>query len=149
SLTFQTTHNKYFDYDSPSITKAQYLGTAGDIFGRSGRSFAYIGYVPTPGPLGSTATATSLPVTAAGVPYSNTNYNQYYKFAVNSRQDHLYGLTLATPVGDAVAVTVTGYYEDKKGYGVSPEAYATSLANYNAERLIVAGLTAPKGIQYG
>ncbi|MET0271795.1 MAG: TonB-dependent receptor, partial [Phenylobacterium sp.] len=48
-----------------------------------------------------------------------------------------------------LSVQATGYYEDKGGYGVSPEAYATSLASYNAERLIVPGLTAPKGIQYG
>jgi iron complex outermembrane receptor protein len=149
SLTFQTVHNDYFDYDSPSITKAQYLGTAGDIFGRSGSGFAYLGYVPVPGPVGSPATATSLPMTTAGIPYSNANYNQYYKFAVNSRKDHLYGLTLKQAVTEAIDVSVTGYYEDKTGYGVSPESYATSLANYNAERLIVPGLTAPRGIQYG
>lgn len=149
SLTFQTVHNKYFDYDSPSITKAQYAGTAGDIFGRSGRDFAYIGYVPVPGAAGTPATATSLPITTAGIPYSNTAYNQYYKFAVNSREDHLYALTLKTPIGENVDVSVTGYYEDKKGYGVSPEAYATSLASHNAERLIVPGLFAPRGIQYG
>ncbi|HEX7887060.1 MAG TPA: TonB-dependent receptor [Phenylobacterium sp.] len=149
SLTFQTVHNKYFDYDSPSISKSQYLGTAGDIFGRSGQSFAYIGYVPVPGPLGSAATATSLPMTAAGIPYSNANYGNYYKFAVNSREDHLYGLTLKSALGEAIDVSVTGYYEDKQGYGVSPESYATSLGNYNAERLIVPGLFAPRGIQYG
>ena len=150
SLTFQTVHNKYFDYDSPSITKAQYAGTAGDIFGRSGRSFAYLGYVPVPGAFGSPATATSLPAASATAPaYSNANYSQYYKFAVNSREDHLYALTLKTPLGDAIDVSVTGYYEDKEGYGVSPEAYATSLTNYNAERLIVPGLFAPRGIQYG
>ncbi|MET0271685.1 MAG: TonB-dependent receptor plug domain-containing protein, partial [Phenylobacterium sp.] len=63
-ISFQTVHNDYFDFDSPSITKAQYAGTAGDIFGRSGRDFAYLGYVPT------------LPVTTAGIPFSNTNYNQ-------------------------------------------------------------------------
>jgi len=149
SLTFQTVHNDYFDYDSPSITKAQYEGRAGDIFGRSGRDFAYLGYVPVPGALGSAATATSLPITTAGVTYSNANYNQYYKFAVNKRKDHLYGLTFKTAIGDAIDLTSTAYYEDKGGYGVSPEAYATSLASYNAERLIVAGLTAPKGLQYG
>ena len=143
SLTFQIVHNDYFDYDSPSITKAQYLGTAGDIFGRKGRSFAYLGYVPLSGPLGSAATATSLPITAAGIPYSNAAFNQYYKFAVNSRKDHLYGLTLATPLGEAFDISTTAYYEKKSGYGVSPEAYATSLASYNNQRLIVAGLTAP------
>jgi iron complex outermembrane receptor protein len=149
SLTFQTVHNDYYDYDSPSITKAQYFGTAGDVFGRSGRDFAYIGYVPVPGAVGSAATATSLPMAVAGVPYSNANYAQYYKFAVNKRKDHLYGLTFKTAIGENISLTSTAYYEDKGGYGVSPEAYATSLASYNAERLIVAGLTAPKGLQYG
>lgn len=149
SVTFQTVHNKYFDFDSPSITKAQYAGTAGDIFGRSGREFAYLGYIPTPGPVGSAATASSLPMTTAGIPYSNTAYNQYYKFAINSREDHLYALTLKMAFGEAVDLSVTAYYEDKEGYGVSPEAYATSLASHNAQRLIVAGLTAPRGIQYG
>ena len=149
SLTFQTVHNDYFDYDSPSITKAQYFGNANDIFGRKGRDFAYLGYVPVSGAVGSPATATSLPMTAAGIAYSNTAYNQYYKFAINKRKDHLYGLTFKTALGDAVDLTATAYYEDKGGYGVSPEAYSTSLASHNAERLIVTGLTAPKGIQYG
>jgi len=150
-ISFQTVHNDYYDYDSPSITKAQYAGTAGDVFGRSGRSFAYLGGVPLSVPFGTPVSipTASLPETTAGVPYSNANYAQYYKFAVNKRKDHLYGLTLDTPITDTLSVIATGYYEDKSGYGVSPEAYATSLASYNAERLIVAGLTAPKGLQYG
>ena len=148
-ISFQTVHNDYYDYDSPSITKAQYAGTAGDVFGRSGRNFAYLGGVPLSTPFGTAATSASLPQTTAGVAYSNANYAQYYKFAVNKRKDHLYGLTLDTPITDTLSVIATGYYEDKSGYGVSPEAYATSLSSYNAERLIVAGLTAPKGLQYG
>jgi iron complex outermembrane receptor protein len=141
SLTFQAVDNDYFDYDSPSITKAQYLGTAGDLFGRKGRNFAYLDYVP--GASGVTAP------TVPGITYSNPLYNQYYKQAINSRQDQLYGLTFASKVTDDFKFTATGYYEDKKGYGVSPEAYATSLASYNAERLIIPGLFAPKGLQYG
>jgi iron complex outermembrane receptor protein len=150
-VTFQTVHNDYFDYDSPSITKAQYAGTAGDLFGRKGRYFAYLGVPPTSVPFGTAVTipTASLPETAAGVPYSNAGYAQYYKFAINKRKDHLYGLTLNTPLGESLDLTTTAYYEDKGGYGVSPEAYATSLASYNAERLIVPGLFAPKGIQYG
>lgn len=150
-ITFQTVHNDYFDYDSPSITKAQYAGTAGDVFGRKGRYFAYLGAVPTSVPFGTPLSIPtgSLPETMAGVPYSNANYAQYYKFAINKRKDHLYGLTLNTPITDNLDLTTTAYYEDKGGYGVSPEAYATSLASYNAERLIVPGLFAPKGIQYG
>ncbi len=137
SLTLQAVDNDYFDYDSPSITKAQYAGAAGDAFGRSGRNFAYLSTVPV------------LTPTVAGIAFSNPLYNQYYKQAINSRQDQLYGLTFASQVSDDFKVSLTGYYEDKKGYGVSPEAYATSLTNYNAERLIIPGLFAPKGLQYG
>jgi iron complex outermembrane recepter protein len=90
-----------------------------------------------------------LPQTTTGIVYSNANYNQYYKQAINSRTDNLFGLSLVAPVGDALDLTSTAYYEDKAGYGVSPEAYATSLASYQAERLIVPGLVAPRGLQYG
>lgn len=137
SLSFLTLHNDYFDYDSPSISRAQYNGLAGDLFGRSGRDFAYLGYVPV------------LPQTAAGVPYSNALYNQYYKFAVNSRNDHLYGLSLALPLNDQLDVRSTVYYESKSGYGVSPEAYATSLASHNAQAALYPQLFKPRGIQYG
>lgn len=150
-ITFQTVHNDYFDYDSPSVTLAQYNGTAGDVFGRKGRYFAYLGVIPTPTPFGSALSvpAGSLPEAVAGIPYSNANYAQYYKFAINKRKDHLYGLTLNTPITSNLDLTTTAYYEDKGGYGVSPEAYATSLSSYNAERGIVAGIVAPRGIQYG
>ncbi|MBN9318700.1 MAG: TonB-dependent receptor, partial [Caulobacterales bacterium] len=148
-LVFQTVHNNYFDYDSPSITKAQYAGTAGDIFGRRGRNFSYLGVVPTPTPFGTTATLASLPAVQDGPTYSNANYNQYYKFAVNHRMDHLYGLTLNVPIGENIKLGGTAYYEEKGGYGVSPEAYATSLTNHRAELGIVPGLVAPRGIQYG
>ena len=150
-ITFQTVHNDYFDYDSPSVTLAQYNGTAGDVFGRKGRYFAYLGVIPTSTPFGSALSvpAGSLPEAVAGIPYSNANYAQYYKFAINKRKDHLYGLTLNTPITSNLDLTTTAYYEDKGGYGVSPEAYATSLSSYNAERGIVAGIVAPRGIQYG
>jgi len=45
-LDLKVVHNDFFDYDTPSISKAQYHGNAGDIFGRSGRHFGYLGYVP-------------------------------------------------------------------------------------------------------
>lgn len=137
SLTLQATRNDYFDYDSPAITQAQYDGTANDPFGRSGRYFAYLDTVPV------------LPQTTPGILYSNASYNQYFKQAINSRTDNLFGLSLASPLGTALDLTATAYYEDKEGYGVSPEAYATSLSSYNAERLIVPGLFAPRGLQYG
>lgn len=137
ALSFTTLHNDYFDYDSPSITKAQYLGTANDAFSRRGRDFAYLGQVP------------QLPATTPGIAYSNALHNQYYKFAVNSRSDHLYGLNLALPIADHVDLDATVYYEDKGGYGVSPEAYATSLASHNAQAAWYPELADPRGIQYG
>jgi len=138
-ISLQAVHNDYFDYDSPSITLAQYNGTAGDLFGRAGREFSYLDNIPQLPPA----------VGAAGVQFSNAAYNQFYKQAINSRKDTLVGLSLATPITDALSVHTTAYYEDKDGYGVSPEAYLTSLASYNNERNIIPGLTAPRGLQYG
>ncbi|MEK7343190.1 MAG: TonB-dependent receptor [Pseudomonadota bacterium] len=143
SIAFRFLYNDYFDYDSPAITKAQYNGVPGADplsgvgINRSGRYYAYLATVPV------------FPVTAPGVQYSNTGYNQYYKQAINSRTDYLYSLHGDFAVTDELQLNLTGYYEDKKGYGVSPEAYATSLASHNAERLIVPGLFAPRGLQYG
>lgn len=137
SLAFRFLYNDYFDYDSPAISIAQYEGTAGDAFGRSGRYFAYLGEVP------------DLPVTTPGIRYSNTLYNQYFKQAVNSRTDYLYSLHGDFELTPGFTFSPTLYYEDKQGYGVSPEAYATSIAAHNAQRLIVPGLTAPRGLQYG
>jgi iron complex outermembrane receptor protein len=141
-LTFRFLYNDYFDYDSPAITVAQYKGVPGSdpVFNRSGREFAYLGTVPS---------NAILPPTVAGVPFSNPLYNQYYKQAINSRTDYLYSLTGNFTATEHVHFMLTGYYEDKKGYGVSPEAYSTSLASYNAERLVVPGLNAPRGLQYG
>lgn len=129
--------NDYFDYDAPSINKAQWNGTAGDIFGRVGRDFAYLGQVP------------DLPETVAGIRYSHGSHNQYYMQAVNSRTDVLYRLSGSLPLGQRARVEATAYYEDKEGYGVSPEAYATSLASYNAQRNVLTDLVAPRGLQYG
>lgn len=137
SISLLAVHNKYFDYDSPSISRAQYLGTTTDPFGRVGRDFAYLGEVPV------------LPATTPGVTYSNVNYNQYYKQALNARKDTLLGLSLETPLAESLDLTSGVYYEDKGGHGVSPEAYATSLSSHNAQSGIIAGLVAPRGLQYG
>ncbi len=137
TLDLKVVHNDFFDYDTPSISKAQYLGTANDPFGRSGREFGYLGYVP------------SLPPTVPGVAYSNSGYNQYYQQAINQRTDTLYGLDGHFVLSPDVELRGTAYYEDKDGYGVSPEAYATSLASHRAQRSIIPGLYAPLGLQYG
>lgn len=139
SLTARALYNDYFDYDSPAISILQYQGLANDAFGRSGRYFAYLGTVPVLAPL----------TTAPTVTYSNPLYNQYYKQAINSRTDKLFCLAGDFEVTSTLHFRPVAYYEDKEGYGVSPEAYATSLTAHNAQRLIVPGLFAPRGLQYG
>jgi iron complex outermembrane receptor protein len=139
TVAFNFVYNDFFDYDTPAITRAQYLGTTPtpDLFGRKGRFFPYLGTVP------------NLPATVAGIPFSNTAHNQYFEQAVNDRRDILYGLTAELPITDALTFKGTVYYEDKTGFGTSPEAYATSLTAHNAQRLIIPGLFAPRGLQYG
>jgi len=133
-LTFQTVHNVYNDFDSPDISLAQYQA--------QGRYVGYLGTVPAP-------TGDYAPTTP-GVTYSNANYGNYYKFATNNRVDHLYGLTLKTPLNDRIKLTATAYYEDKGGFGVSPDSYSNSLTQYNREISVgITGLTAPLGVQYG
>ena len=129
-------HNSFYDYDSPYVSIAQYGGSANDLFGRSGRYFAYLDSLP------------DLPESVPGVRYSNTGYNQFYKQAVNQRRDTLYSLGGQFEIRPDLLNYTTLYYEAKKGFGVSPEAYATSLALHNAESN-VDGLFAPKGVQYG
>jgi len=129
-------HNSFYDYDSPYVSIAQYEGTANDPFGRSGRNFAYLDSLP------------DLPQTVPGVRYSNASYNQFYKQAVNQRRDTLYSLGGQFEIRPDLLNYTTLYYEAKKGFGVSPEAYATSLALHNNESN-VDGLFAPKGVQYG
>lgn len=136
-IKFKVVYNDFDDYDVPGLNYLKYNGQAGDVFGRSGRKFGYLGELP------------NLPETVAGVPFSNANYNQYYKLANNQRKDVLYGLSGHFLISQALENNSTIYYEDKKGTGVSPEAYSVSLANYNAEKNIIAGLHAPKGLQYG
>jgi len=136
SLWLRAVHNAFHDFDSPYVSLAQYHGTANDAFGRSGRDFPYLDHLP------------DLPRTVPGVPYSNSGYNQYYKQAINQRRDTLYSLGGEFRLNDDLTQYATLYYEGKRGYGVSPEAYATSLALHNAEAN-VPGLFDPKGVQYG
>ncbi|MFV2949783.1 TonB-dependent receptor [Pseudomonas japonica] len=136
SLWLRAVHNAFHDFDSPYVSLAQYHGTANDAFGRSGRDFPYLDYLP------------DLPETVPGVQYSNSGYNQYYKQAINQRRDTLYSLGGQFRLSDSLSQYATLYYEGKRGYGVSPEAYATSLALHNAEAN-VPGLFDPKGVQYG
>jgi iron complex outermembrane receptor protein len=118
-------HNHFHDYDSPFIVKGQ------------SRYTSYLATVP------------ALEPTVAGIPYSNPEYANYYGLQVNHRSDYLYNFTGHVDVSASVKLLLTGYYEDKGGYGVSSEDYATALDNYNSEKDVISGLVAPRGVEYG
>lgn len=132
--------NDFFDYDSPTLSRAQYH-SGSDVGGKSGRDRGYIRLVPnsTPG----------FTPTVAGVPYSNPNYTYDYALAVNIRNDKLYGATTHFGLWEDAWLESTAYWEDKDGYGVSPDGYANSLSRYTPQAAVGLPVTAPRGVQYG
>ena len=135
-LTTSMVYNDFFDYDSPGMTMAQYNSATPDLGGKTGRDLGYIGYVPDLG-------------VGAAVPFQNANYTYYYEDRVNIRKDFLLGSTLDTQVNENLSLTATAYFEDKDGYGVSPDGYANTLTFYNRQRTAGLAVTAPRGVQYG
>jgi iron complex outermembrane receptor protein len=129
--------NDFFDYDSPTLTRADYLSATPDAGGKTGRYRGYIGVLPTYAP------------TAPGIPFSDNRYTYYYKTAINVRKDKLFGGTIHAGISDAIFAESTIYYEDKDGYGVSPDAYANSLSRFTPQRAAGLAVTAPRGSQYG
>ncbi len=133
--------NDFFDYDSPTLSRTLYNSATPDVGGNTGRDRGYIAVVPnsTPG---------FAPV-AGGPAFSNSNYTYTYNLALNVRKDKLYGGTVHLGIADGVWAEATGYYEDKGGYGVSPDSYANSLLQYTRQTAAGLALTAPRGTQYG
>tara|TARA_R110000868_G_scaffold75144_6_gene216970 strand:- start:3323 stop:5698 length:2376 start_codon:yes stop_codon:yes gene_type:complete len=140
---FKFVSNDFFDYDSPTITRAQYNCVSRNAVGQCGRDFALIENVPntTPGfaPLAS----------APNVYYSNAAYTGVYNLAINVRKDKLYGATFHAGIAEGVWAESTLYWEDKDGYGVSPDGYANSLGRYTPQAQAGLAVVAPKGVQYG
>ncbi|WP_294238394.1 TonB-dependent receptor [uncultured Sphingomonas sp.] len=136
---FKFVSNDFFDYDSPTLSRTEYYSKTPDLAGHVGR---YRGYYGDPLP-------TYAP-TVAGVPYSNSNYTYYYGQAINVRKDRLYAGTFHFGIADGVDAETTIYYEDKDGWGSSPDSYANTLTYYNRQRLVSGlALTAPRGTQFG
>ena len=138
---FKFVSNDFFDYDSPSITRAQYNCTAPNLIGQCGRDYAYLENVPN--------TTPGFAPTVPGVYYSNPNYAQVYNLAINVRKDKLYGATFHAGIAEGVWAESTLYYEDKGGYGVSPDTYANSLTRYNGQVAVGLPVTRPRGTQFG
>lgn len=138
---FKFVSNKFYDFDSPTLTRAQYFSSTPDVGGNTGRDRGYISVVPntTPG---------FAPVTG-GPAYSNANYAYTNTLAINVRDDKLYGGTVHAGIAYGVWAEATAYWEDKGGYGVSPDTYANSLTQYQRQTAAGIALFAPRGTQYG
>ncbi|WP_340265220.1 TonB-dependent receptor [Sphingobium mellinum] len=133
--------NDFFDYDSPTITRGQYACSVQNALGQCGRDFAYIENVPN--------TTPGFAPTAPGIYYSYAAYTAVYNLAINVRKDRLYGATVHAGIADGVWAESTLYWENKDGYGVSPDSYSNSLSRYTPQAAAGLPVVAPLGVQYG
>ncbi|MCJ2186701.1 TonB-dependent receptor [Novosphingobium beihaiensis] len=138
---FKFVSNDFFDYDSPFLSLSDYNSTTPDLGGKTGR---YRGYINVPDP--STPGFEPAPGEPA---YSNGNYTYTYAQAINVRKDKLYSLSLHGGIASNFWVDGTAYWEDKTGYGVSPDSYSNSLGLYTAQLAAGLPVNAPKGTQFG
>ncbi|RJG56585.1 TonB-dependent receptor [Sphingobium terrigena] len=145
---FKFVSNDFFDYDSPTISRAQYNCTVKNALGQCGRDFALIENVPNTTLVNGLPAFAPLP-NAPGVYYSSPAYTAVYNLAINVRKDKLYGATFHAGIAEGVWAESTLYWEDKDGYGVSPDGYGNSLGIYTPQAQAGLAVVAPKGVQYG
>lgn len=138
--------NNFFDYDSPSFNRATYRNV--------GRDFGYEGAISDSciSPAGPVYDFNGDNVIDGSdfVPvFTGASCLNYYEDRINIRDDVLYSAQAGLPIGESINLTATAYYEDKDGYGVSPDGYSNTLGIYN--RQLAAGLDVvhPRGVQYG
>jgi iron complex outermembrane receptor protein len=137
--------NDFFDYDSPSAPASVF---------EENYNYGYLPSIPEgcigpePGVYdfnqdGSIDDNDFTPV------FTGSNCTQYYEDRINIRNDKLYSLQVGGDISENLSFKGTYYYEDKDGYGVSPDTYANTLGIYN--RQLSAGLDVvhPRGVQYG
>lgn len=134
---FKFVSNDFFDYDSPTLSRTEYNSATPDLGGNTGRYRGYLGTVPDYAPV------------AGGPRYSNANYTYVSDLAINVRNDKLYGATFHAGIAPGIYAETTLYWENKDGYGVSPDSYANSLTRYNQQRAVGVALFAPRGTQFG
>jgi len=138
-LRFRFVSNNFFDYDSPSLTRAEYFSATPDAGGQVGRYRGYIGFVPNYPALAASPT----------IPFSDPRYAYYYKFAINIRKDKLFALTFHGGLSPNASTDITAYYETKDGFGVSPDTYTNSRTRYLQQIAVGQAVVAPRGLQYG
>ena len=138
--------NDFFDYDSPSMSRS--------LYETRGREYGYLGAVPesciSPRPGVYDFNGDGVINGSDFTPvFTQDSCMEYYEDRINIRDDTLYSLKGGLPIGETIKLEATAYYEDKDGYGVSPDAYSTTLGIYNRQRAAGLDVVHPRGVQYG
>ncbi len=153
SLQATVVYNDFFDFDSPSFSRATYE-KGSDLEGNTGRDIGYVGFVPEGC---NTGLADPVDFNQDGV-IDETDFQpvsvggpctQYFGDRVNVREDALSSLTFETDLPAGFGLKLTGYYEDKDGFGVSPDSYGNTLSRYLDQVEVGLPVTYPRGVQYG
>lgn len=138
--------NNFFDYDSPSYTRAAY-NTLGRDFGYEGAitdsCIAPVGNVYDFNGDGVIDGSDFEPV------FTGASCLNYFEDRINIRDDVLYSLKGGLPITENLSVEATAYYEDKDGYGVSPDGYANSRGIFLRQSALGLPVVHPRGVQYG
>lgn len=137
--------NDFFDYDSPSGTDATFA--ADYEFGYSD-SIPDSCISPDPGVFdfngdGDIDSTDFTPVFTQG------SCTSYFEDRINIRDDKLYSFGVESQVTDKLGLDVKYYYEDKDGFGVSPDSYSNSLSIFVDQQAAGLPVTHPRGVQYG
>ena len=138
--------NNFFDYDSPSFNRATYR-TVGRDFGYeasiSDSCIAPVGPVYDFNEDGTVDGSDFQPV------FTGASCLNYFEDRINIRDDVLYSLKGGLPITENLSVDATAYYEDKDGYGVSPDGYANSRTIFLRQEALGLPVVHPRGVQYG
>lgn len=137
--------NDFFDYDSPSAPASTFA---------SNYYYGYQESIPEgcvsadPGVYDFNGDGTIDDSDFTPV-FTGSNCTSYYEDRINIRDDKLYSLGFGTYLSEDIQLTATAYFEDKDGYGVSPDSYTNSLGIYEDQAAAGLDVVHPRGVQYG
>ncbi len=152
SITAGYIANEFFDYDSPSGPESAfendyYYGYSGTI--PEGCITPYTdtgGNIIYPFDYNGDGSADSGDFSPT---FIGSTCTSYYQDRINIRQDSLYHVNFETDLTENLDLTATYYYEDKDGFGVSPDGFSNTLGRYEDQANVGLDVVFPRGVQYG
>ena len=143
-LTAKYVANDFFDFDSPSGSRA--------TFESQGFDFGYSEFLPETGciePVDVDFNNDGAIDENDFQPIQTGSCTSYFQDRINIRQDSLYSLSFETDLFEGFSTVATAYFEDKDGFGVSPDGYSNTLGRYKDQIEVGLDVTHPRGVQYG